>query len=144
MYSESAVDRERLLLPFLLQSLPQPFPHLAATVRVKPDELVLASVEGCRAALGALGINERQADGNDFEGLTSVTGHATESNRLVRWKYAARAAPQERRQFDDLVQYRNVVSSFDVFSSDSCSDGRLIVGFGCRFHDFISLDEREF
>ena len=144
MYSESAVDRVRLLFPFFLQSLPQPFPHRVATVRIKPDELVLASVEGFGAAFRSLGVNERQANGDDFERLTGVTGHVTESNRLVRWKCAARAAPEERRQFDDLVQDRDVVSLFDVFPSDACCHGRLVVGFSCGFHGFISLDESKF
>ncbi len=89
MYSESAVDRVRLLFPFLLQSLSQPFPHRAATVRIQPDELVLTSVESFRAAFRSLGVNERKANGDDLEGLTSVTGHVTESNRFVRWKGSA-------------------------------------------------------
>ena len=38
-------------------------------VRVKPDELVLASVEGFGAAFRSLGVNERQANSDDFEGL---------------------------------------------------------------------------
>ncbi len=144
MYSESAVDRVRLLFPFLLQVLPQSLPHHVTTVWIKPDELVLASVEGFGAAFRSLGVNERQAYGDDFEGLTRVTGHVTDSNRFVRWKGAAGAAPEERRQFDELVQDRDVVSLFDVFPSDPCCHGRLVVGFRRGFHGFISLDESKF
>lgn len=119
MYSESAVDRVRLLFPFLLQVLPQSLPHLATSASVEPDELVFADVEDCGGASRLLGVNERQANGDDFAGLASVTGFVDRSNRFVRRECAAGAAPQERWQFVDLYQSGDVVSWFDVFSGDA-------------------------
>ena len=63
VYSESAVDRVRLLFAFLLQSLSHLLPHLAATVRIEPDQLLLSYVDHVDAAPGAFGVNEGQADG---------------------------------------------------------------------------------
>jgi hypothetical protein len=139
VYSESAVDRVRLLLPFLLQILPQSLPHLATSVSVEPNELVFADVEDRGTASRLLGVNERQADGDDFAGLASVTGFVDRSNWLIRRKRAARAAPQERWQFVDLGQSGNVVSWLDVFSSDACCHVRREVGFACGFHDSFRL-----
>ena len=84
MYSESAVDRVRLLFPFLLQVSSQSLPHPAASVPVKPNELVFADVEDRGSASRLLGVNERQADSDDFAGLASVTGLVDRSNWLVR------------------------------------------------------------
>lgn len=139
MYSESAVDRVRLLFPFLLQVLPQSLPHLATSASVEPDKLVFADVEDRGTASRLLGVNERQADGDDFAGLASVTGFVDRSNWFVRRERAACAAPQERWQFVDLCQSGDVVSWFDVFSSDACCHVRREVGFGCGFHDSYRL-----
>ena len=93
MYSESAVDRVRLLFPFLLQSLLHLLPHNATAVRVEPDQLLLSCVDHVDAAPGAFGVNEGQADGDDFVGLTRVTRHVTSANRLVGRQSDTRAAP---------------------------------------------------
>ena len=93
MYSESAVDRVRLLFAFLLQSLSHLLPHLAATVSIEADQLLLSCVDHVDAAPGAFGVNEGQADGDDFVGLTHVTRHVSRANRLVGRQSGARAAP---------------------------------------------------
>ncbi|MEZ6125804.1 MAG: hypothetical protein R3C49_21975 [Planctomycetaceae bacterium] len=106
---------------------------------VKPDKLVFADVEDRGTASRLLGVNERQADGDDFAGLTSVTGFIDRSNLLIRRECAARAAPQERWKFMDLGQSGNVVPWLDVFSGDACCHVRREVGVGCGFHDSFRL-----
>ncbi len=100
---------------------------------------MFADVEDRGTASRLLGVNERQADGDNFAGLASVTGFVDRSNRFVRRKRAAGAAPQEGWQFVDLRQRGDVVSWFDVFSSDACCHVRREVGFGCGFHDSYHL-----
>ncbi len=66
MYSVPAVECVRLLFPFLLQSLAYLLPHLAAAIRVEPDQLLLSCVDDVDAAPGTFDVNEGQADGDDF------------------------------------------------------------------------------
>ena len=71
MYSESAVDRVRLLLRFLRRSLSHLFPERAAVDAVQPDELLLSRVQGNDLAAGSLGINKWQADCDDLVWLAN-------------------------------------------------------------------------
>lgn len=100
---------------------------------------MFADVEDRGTASRLLGVNERQADGDDFAGLASVTGFIDRSNWFVRRERAAGAAPQERWEFVDLGQSGDVVSWFDVFSGDACCHVRREVCFGCGFHDSYRL-----
>lgn len=101
---------------------------------------MLPRVQSYRATFGALGVDKRQTDDNDPEGLPRVGWHVTDSNRLIRWQGAVGAAPQERRNLDNLVEDRDIVPLLDVLAGDSCDDGRLWVDFGGVFHGFTSLE----
>ena len=100
---------------------------------------MFAGVEDRGTASRLFGVNERQADGDDFAGLASVTGFVDRLNWLIRRECAACAAPQERWQFVDLRQSGDIVSWFDVFSGDACCHVRREIGFGCGFHDSFRL-----
>ena len=83
MYSESAVDRVRFLFRFLLRRLSHLFPKRAAVVPVKPDELLLSCVERDQAAFRPPGVNERQANGNDFVRFAAGTRQVASPNGFV-------------------------------------------------------------
>ena len=60
---------------------------------VEPDQLLPSCVENIDASPETFGVNEGQADGDDFVGLTRVTRHISRANRLVGRQRGARAAP---------------------------------------------------
>lgn len=65
------------------KSLSQLFPKRTTVVVVKPDELLLSSVESNQVVLGSLGVNERQADGNDFARIASGVWQVASPNGFV-------------------------------------------------------------
>ena len=82
-----------VLFLFLLQCLPHLLPHTAAVVRIEPDQLLLSCVDNVDASPGTFDVNEGQADGDDFVGLTRVTRLVRDPNPFVGRQSGARAAP---------------------------------------------------
>lgn len=83
MYSESAVDRVRLLLRFHRHSLSHLLPKRPTVGAVKPDELLLSRIQGNDFAAGELDVNKWQADGDDLVRLANGVGQVANPNGFI-------------------------------------------------------------
>jgi hypothetical protein len=86
---------------------------------VQPCQAALAQVERSPAADRQFDQDKRKAYGLYLQWNASAPGDKLDADRLVNRKRPRLGAPQERRQFSDYVQQRDIIAWPYVFGRES-------------------------
>lgn len=111
------------------------FPEFASCFGIESDELLSTGIEGDEFPLGAFGVDEGEADGDDFKGESGIARDEAGTNWFIEREDVAGAGPEERGEFDDFMEAGDEVAGLEILAGDTGRDGGW--DFGGGFHDWM-------